>query len=247
MPEEQPVPEVQEQPNTPEAPASQETTSGESFTDSYNPNAVEDEAARAELDKAYKQMQSDYSRKTAEISQTVQEADEYKQFVAALQDPNYRDEALKALGVELPAAADPEFEDPTEKLSAELQEMREWKEQFEQSNQEAQYQSMEQDWMADQLETVEKRDGVEFDENEVKFLVAYSTSNRLADGAPDIASALQVMEDASKARQSRYVASKKAPRKPGSGVAGSPSVDLNNQKERQALMAEVAEAAASSE
>lgn len=246
MPEEQQASEgleqevqTQDTPQQSEEAAPQEAPA-ESFTDSYNPDELPEEA-RAAYESAYKQMQADYTRKTQDIAETRREAEEAMEFISALQDPYYRDQALQLLGVDTNTEeADDEWlseDERLDRIEAAL-------EQQAMNEQEQHLEELENQYLDQEFDSLEKSLGRDLSDEEAELLFVTATHPAFRDskGMPDVQAAYERINGLEKGAQQRYVQSKKAPRAP-LGSAGNKSVDLNDDEARTEALAQIIEAA----
>jgi hypothetical protein len=246
MPEEQ-APELleqQDQPQTEEV-APQEDTATESFTDSFNPDQLPEEA-RAAYDSAYKQMQADYTRKTQEVADQRREAEEAQELISALQDPQYRDAALQVLGIQ-PQAEDDQADEFEDYLSEDerLDRIEQYLEGQQAQQQDSEIEQLENQYLDQEFAKLEKsiaRDLTD-DEAELLFVTATHPTFRDSNGLPDVQAAYDRVKQLEQGAQQRYVESKKAPRAP-MGSAGSKQIDLNDDEARTEVLAQMIEAAA---
>jgi len=244
-----PATEVEDQPtDAPEAPETDQPTGGdeESFTDSYNPNEVPEEA-RPQLEAAYKQLQSAYTQKTQSLAQERQEAKQAQEVVQALANPETAPEVLKFFGLELEQEEqEPEFPlDPEERIDQMESQFQQWQQQQAEAMQAAQ----QEDELISQIESLEEKAGREFNEKEIKLLSGQiNEPQALHDLLEEISGERQKQweEDFRKGKT-------RTPRAPGSGTPASKAVDLSKLSGRELreaqdqLAAEAAEEAMASE
>jgi hypothetical protein len=255
------APAEQDQPTSaPEAPETDQPTGGEeSFTDSYNPSELPDEV-RPHVEAAYKQLQSAYTSKTQSLAEERREAEQAQQIIAALKNPQVAPAVLAQLGyderkmLELygyqPGEEESdEFADPDERI-ARLEQTLAQQQQAEQAQRQ---ESAVTDYIAGEIEALEKKLGREFDEGEQKVLDAYARqfAKQTPDGrlVPDVEGAGQLLSGILSSHEKALLDPKrKAPRVPGNGGSGSRTVDLSTEtkEERVARMAEAADAAIAS-
>lgn len=227
----------QDQPiDAPEAPQTDQPTADqeESFTDSYNPEELPEDA-RAAYEAAYKRLQGDYTRKTQSISQERQEAERAQQVLQALSNPETAPDVLRALGYELEAEeAEESFagpEDQIAQLKGEIDQLRQERQQETQT-------AAEENELIEQIEGLEQQAGREFTDKEI----------RLLSGRENAPQALHnLLEEIVSERQKAFVESKKAPRAATPGTPASKAADLSTEQGRLAAMQAAAEAALASE
>lgn len=215
----------------------------ESFTDSFNPEELPEDA-RSAYEDAYKKMQADYTRKTQEIAESRREAEDAMEFISALQDPEYRDQALRLLGVELDAK-EAEGDDEEEWLTENerLDRIEQALESQAEQTQQAELEAMEDQFLDQEFTKLEKQIGRDLTDEEAELLFVTATHPAFRDkkGMPDVEAAFERINGLEKGAQQRYVESKKAPRAP-LGSAGTKSVDLNDDEARTAALAQIIEA-----
>jgi hypothetical protein len=222
MPEETQAPEAaDEQPqDTPEAP--------EGGPDSGTPAEPEEH----DYEKRYTDLRSDYDRKNQRLKQ-------FEEFYGQLADPETQAEALRALGLELEddeeVETDEEFEDP----DARIERIEGYLSQQEEQRAEAELQELEEAYLEQEVGRLDAK--LSEKEKEAVKNLAYSYEDE--DGLPDVAAAYEVLSQASKEAQSRYLESKKAP-KVEPGTAGVEKVDLNDEDARKGFLAALIEAEA---
>jgi oligoendopeptidase F len=236
MPE---APAEQDQPVVPEAPETDQPTGTdeESFTDSYNPNEVPEEL-RPQLEAAYKQLQSAYTSKTQSLAQERQEAEQAREVLAALADPNRQAEVLQYFGISL-------ADDDEENLFPEEPDANQRLDQLEQmlaaqQEQQQAIQASEQElgYIAAEIEGLEKSHGREFSAEEHQFLADIARANAAPNGAPDVQKAGELLSALYKQQEKAVLEARKAPRRMSPGSPGSKAPDLSNKEERRAAMAE---------
>lgn len=263
MPEEAPSPE--DQPiNAPEA--------SEEFSD--QPGADNAEAAladfdysgipddqRAEVEKRIKGFQASYTRAMQEFPgrlETAKEEAQREAFEALQQNPALlkelldEEQALQAFGYR--AEQEEEFLDPEEQLAREVQELRAWKENQEQTA----YQSQQQqeqgaiedqllDTIVDDIQAYEERTGIEFEDEDYKKIRDLALANPDQRGVPNTKGALDYLENMATQRHQTWKQAmlKKGPRVPGQGPTGSKAADTSTEEgRRQVAMAAAEEAIA---
>lgn len=237
--QDQPQSENAPQPSEETPKAAEDQAQDSSFTESYNPDELPEEA-RAAYESAYKRLQADYTRKTQEASQQRREAEQAMQFVSALRNPTTQAQALEALGLELDGGEDDDdlYDDPDERLDRLEQAIAQRDEQAQQQA------TMEQEagFIDDELQRLAGSEGRDLDDREVEVIVSYALSNRLDDGTPNVEAGFRALSALYADSQKRYLESKKNAPVPGLGTAADKRHDLNSEAGRKAAMAEVAAA-----
>jgi hypothetical protein len=246
MPE---APAEQDQPTTPEAPETDQPTGGneESFTDSYDPSELPEEA-RSAYEAAYKRLQGDYTKKTMSLAEERQEAEQAQQIINALANPESQADVLKHFGINLVDDSEDDEDlfdeaDPNQRID-QLEQML----QGQQAEQQA-IQASEQElgYIASEIEALENDRDEEFSAEEQQFLADIARANPAQNGAPDVKKAAQLLTGLYDQRQKAWIESKKAPRRPVGGTPASKAADLTNPEERRRVMAEAADAARASQ
>lgn len=237
--------------DAPEAPDTGQATTGEeeSFIDSFNLNDVPEDA-RPHVEALQKQWQSTYSSKRQaerqELDEIRREAEQARQFQAAIQNPQTRAAVLQQFGIEMVDDEDelpdeePDLYDRLERVEGQLT-------QREQAEQQARQQEAVTDFVAEQIESLEKSEDREFDAKEHQLLDAYAKAFPTPEGYPNVKGAYELLTGIVSERQKAWVESKKAPRRPANGTPASQAADLSNPETRRQRMAEAAEAARASQ
>ena len=239
MPE---APAEQEQPTTEtEAPETDQptVTEEESFTDSYNPNEVPEEAL-PQLEAAYKQLQSAYTQKTQGLAEVRREAEQAQQLQDALRDPQVAPMVLKQLGytekeiLEMfgyqPEEDDDLPPDETERLDRLEQSLS----QREAAEQAAQQEEAVTDYIAEQIEALEKEAGREFDVEEHQLLDTFARANADQQGYPNVKGGYGLLSGILSNREKALLDPKRTTaRPPGNGGSGSRTVDLSKETPEQ--------------
>jgi hypothetical protein len=253
------APAEQDQPiDAPEAPETDQPTGGdeESFTDSYNPDELPEEA-RGAYEEAYKRLQGAYTQKTQTLAEERREAETATQIINALRNPNpqLRAATLAHLGIDERAALEmygyqaeeqepDEFTDPEDRI-ARLEQTLAQRQQAEQAQQQ---EAAVTDYIAEQIEALEGKVDREFEKEEQQFLDAYARQFA-RNGVPDVEGAYKLLDNIGKSREKAVLDPKRnVPRVPGNGKSASRTVDLSKEsnEERKARMAEAVEQAAAS-
>lgn len=242
----------QDQPVAPEAPETDQPTGGEeSFTDSYNPADLPEEA-RGAYEDAYKRLQGDYTRKTQEISgirQRAEAADQYEQVVRALQNPQTRAEALSQFGIDL-VDEEPEedlFADEPD-LASEVANLKQIIAEQQEAQQRTQFEEQILDHVSGEIAQIEEEVGQQFSADTHKTLDALARSLYWDGEQPDVKKAYETLSSVGKEQAKAILEAKKnAPRRPGAGAPGSKAADLTNKEERERVMAEAANGAIASQ
>jgi hypothetical protein len=174
-----------------------------------------------------------------EFDRTNQEAAQYREIYEALnsEDPELKKAGYEALGLQPPQEEDDD-PDPNAQLIARLDKLEKAHSETAAQQQAREQQEQIADYVDGQLKDIEKSEGFEFSEPELKLLVAQA--ERLTDdqGRPDVKAAYNLLSEADKVRSERRVTRKKAPQVK-TGQAGQKKWDRRNSGERIQRMAEV--------
>jgi hypothetical protein len=176
-----------------------------------------------------------YDNQQPTLTRTQQEAAELRQIVegARAGDP----EAIRLLGldfVEDTEEDDDEYIDPDDRIDRLEQQLAQREEMTQAETEEAQ----EMDWLAENLDTLEKKEGAELSDKEMEIVVGNALDNRLENGQPDLEGAYKALREVQADYQKSYVESKRAPRVP-SGTAGTEKLDLSTDEKRQEAMLQI--------
>lgn len=202
-----------------------ETSSEDSFTESFNPDELPEEA-REGYEAAYKRLQADYTRKRQADSQRVRELEEA---VTRLSQALPQDDDDEDYDFD-----DDEYVDPEDRI-ARLEQVLAAREEQERA---AQIAELEEEYVANQIDDLETRLGREFSDQEAEILFNLATSDRFRaeDGEPGIEAAYELYEQIQKDAREKYVSSKKAPRIP-TGRAAEEQYNLDTPEGRREYMA----------
>lgn len=187
--------------------------------------------------KRYEDLRPQWDR----TKQQVAEYEQYAPLIQSLQnDPAGTIRALQEQYGDALEDDDDEFEDPGERALRMLQEQQETAQQAAAREQRA---AAEEQYVAEGIDALSKRDNVELSDHAQALLYALATNDSLRgeNGAPDVETAYEALRSFEKEVKENYISSKKAPRIP-SGRAGEKSVDLSNDADRINYFAELAQA-----
>lgn len=194
----------------------------------------EGEAAEApdiDYQQRYDALRPEFDRRSQELSQ----AQAMQEALSGQAGPEAQAEALRGMGIELEADDEQEFDhDPDSRLDRLEQTIEQQQADAEQQR----YIEAEQDFVVEGIESLEQREGREFSEQEIAVLASVARANRHPDGTPNLSLAHDHLTDLLSERQSAWIESKKAPRRPGAGTVAGKAVDLDNPEVRVAYMAE---------
>lgn len=203
-------------------PESPENQSG-SQDETPAPEATEASEPTTDWEQRYKDTQAAYTQT--------------QQFQSALQGnlgPQAQAQAFAQLGYELPEEEpeDDEYVDEEDRIARLEQALaqRDEREQFDQAE------AAEVDWLSENIDALEKKEGIQLSEHALSLVVPAAISNRLQDGQPDLDGAWQAYQEAMKADRAQWMQSKKAPKVPAGG-AGDEKLDTSDTAEalRQAM------------
>lgn len=183
------------------------------------------------------QLQRSYDELRTKFTQTSQEAAQHRLIVEAAANPNHpqHEEALEYLGLESEEDED-EYLDEDEELAARIEAIESRQQEALQAQQEAELEEAETDWLAEQIGSLQEKEGREFDDKELNLIVRAATGNRLEDGQPDIEGAYGLLTNVYDARKKDWVSSKRAPQVP-TGASASQQIDLDDAEQRREYLA----------
>lgn len=230
-------------PEVPETPAPETGTSEpeapQYFEDKFDPATLSDE-----LRPAYNQMRGAFTQKTqslAEERKTLetqrQEADAWRQWGEALQNPETRAQALTALGLE-PDTPDT-YQEQDNPLLSRLEGLEQRIAERDQQFEAAQKQEQEALYLGQQLKQLVDDTGRDLSEQEVTAILTFADRHRDDKGQPNVREAYEYLTDLYSKHFNSVVGKKTAPRVQ-TGRPGAPKPNLNNERERQELLAEIA-------
>ena len=185
----------------------------------------------------YEHLQPEFTRATQDRDRYRIEAEQTRQLVGALQDddPQVRQQAAEALGLQLVEEADDDtqFADPNEQLARELAELKQWRDEFTGSQQQEQYVAQIEQSVEHQLDqlgglTEAQKDWI------VSRAIALPPTQ---DGLPDIPAAHAEFTALIDAEKQSWAKSK--PRTAFTSAAGQEATqvpDLNNREQRVEYM-----------
>lgn len=236
-PDEEPAADKSET-DAPESQESDKANEEESFTDSFKPDELPEEA-RAAYEKAYNEMRGDYSRKTAELAEQRKAAREWQQFGEQLSNPETQAQALAHLGLEI-QDTEGEFLDPEEELKQRLAALEQDRVQQYETQRITQQEEQELAYLGQQLESLEQKEGREFTDEEAELIAATAIGSP-SNGLPDVGRAYQLLTGAYSERQKSWAEQKKAPRPLGGGRSASKEIDMSDREARIQAQAQAAE------
>lgn len=239
-------------------------TQEESFIDSFNLDDVPAEA-RPHVEALQKQWQGNYTQKRQadreEVEEARREAEQYGAIVDGIRDPQTRQQYLSFLGLtqeellqmfglemadtieEEDGIEDDEFRDPrVDALLAERQ-------QAEAAQAEEQQLIGEANYIDQELQRIEDKAGVEFDDEEAELLTTRARAHPDKLGRPDVMGAYKFFNGILDRRQKGWIESRKDPTPAGAtgGVPASKTVDPSTREGRLQLGREAAEGASISQ
>lgn len=235
--------EVEETPET-----GQVNETQESFTDFDLEQVPED--ARPQVEALQKQWQASYTKtrqaETQELAKERQEAQEYREFLTAIQnDPAARDAWLQQeFGYEFEDGEPGEYLDPEDELRARLEAVEGNLTQQQQAFVQEQQTAEAMDDIAEGIESLEKTwgDGFEFKGKTLKAVQAYAEVH----GPQAIPEIGEAMRELAEENRENWIKSKKSGRRISQGAPARKAIDPTNQEERFKLYDEIAEEAAPS-
>jgi hypothetical protein len=216
-----------------------ETGSEESFPD-FDLSSVPDDLrpdAERYAQEVKKHFQGDYTRKTQSLAEERREIERAQQLQQALRNPQVAPAVLAQLGYDEKKVLEmygyqPEEQELSEEpdLYDEVQGIKQTLAQREAAEQSARQEEAVTDYIAEQIEALEKKEDREFDPEEHQLLDAYARQFA-KEGVPDVEGAFGLLDGIVSSRQKQWIESKKTPRPPGGGRPGSRTVDLSKESE----------------
>ena len=221
--------------------AIEETTDNEAPEEASGP---ETQAPAEETSTEESTPQSDYESRYNDLrpqyDRTMSEKQQLETLIQAAQqgDP----QALEALGLEMveddaDLEDDDEYIDPDERI-ARLENQLAERDQMTQAERD---QAEALDWLAENLDALEQKEGTQLSDDEMEFVVEHATRNLGENDMPDLEASYKALRKVQEDYQKSYVESKKAPRVPA-GTAGTEKLDLSTDEKRQAAMAAIMDA-----
>lgn len=208
---------------------------------------IPEDAGREWFEDKYNDLRSSFTQKTQALAEQRKQVEAQIAFVEALRDPDHPSHkvALAQIGLELEDVEDDDdldFDDESE-LEQRLAALEAEREQQAQSLAEQQQAEQLDSLLAERIDDLQRREGVEFNDDELSFLVNAGVANMTQDG-PDIDGAYKTLKSILANRQKQWVESKtNAPRTPSGGVPAERELDLTDRSARLQAARERAEAA----
>lgn len=228
----------------------QATEAQESFTDFDPAKDIPEDAGKDWFEQKYNELRSGFTQKTQGLAQERQEAQEYRDFITAIQnDPAARDAWLQQeFGYEFDDGEPEEYLDPEEELAARVEQLEGHLTQQQQSELASQQENEVTEYVAEEIEGLEKAQGkdFEFSPEELAFISTYAHTHPQPNGVPDVKGANDALSNILDKRQEQWIASKKSGRRISQGAPARKAIDPTNQEERFKLYDEIAEEAAPS-
>lgn len=233
--------EVEETPETGQVDETQE-----SFTDFDPAKDIPEDAGKDWFEQKYNELRSGFTQKTQGIAQERKEAQEYREFLTAIQnDPAARDAWLQQeFGYEFEDGEPEEYLDPEDELRARLEAVEGNLTQQQQEYVQEQQTAEAMDDIAEGIESLEKTwgDGFEFKGKTLKAVQAYAEVH----GPQAIPEIGEAMRELAEENRENWIKSKKSGRRISQGAPARKAIDPTNQEERFKLYDEIAEEAAPS-
>lgn len=247
--------EDQDQPTTPEDAPEGTAPEGEAspLDEDFDLSQVPEDADREWIATRHRDLRADYTRKTQALAEQrkqveaelekAQQAQQAQAILAAARDPEHPQhrQALDYLGLEVDDEDD-DFE-PDSGLERRLAALEAQRQQDSQRFAESQKQAQREALILERFDDARNKVGRDFDESELRFLLAYAESNPDEQGHPDVDAAVEQLKLLYGGEQKRWTSSKKAPRTPGGGTPAERDVDITDQDARLAEATRIAEAA----
>jgi hypothetical protein len=183
--------------------------------------------------------QTQQEREMIELERYKQLQAEFTRTRQQMTDPEYQaqvaQEWLSANGYALPTDEEPEvdeFADPSEALRAELEELKQWRDQFESSSQQQQQIQALEDYSERKLSEL----GLSEDDPARDWIVSRAIAmNPTPDGQLDIEGAHRELEALQTHLQKQWRETKRAPRAPGSGQAATQTKNVDDMSPQELL------------
>lgn len=247
MPDDALAPEDSGQATETEAPdTGQAEETQESFTDFDPAKDIPEDAGKDWFEQKYNELRSGFTQKTQGLAQERQEAQEYRDFITAIQnDPAARDAWLQQeFGYQFEDEGTEEFLDPEDELRARLEGVEGALTAQQQEYAQEQQTAEAMDQIAEGIESLENSwgDGFEFKGKTLKAVQAYAEVH----GPQAIPEIGEAMREIAEENREQWIASKKTGRRISQGSPAKKAFDPTNQEERFKFYDEVAEEAAPS-
>lgn len=181
-----------------------------------------------------------YENLRPEHTRATQEAAEFRRLTEAARKGDT--DALDALGIPYETDEPDEFEDPDETLRREFEALKNEHQTAKQQSEKAQFEEQEAEYIANEIDALEKKAGVELDDDAVDFVIDRARANRAENGAPNVEQAFKGFTSVLDTHQERYLKSKNDAPKAPVGGPGEEKFDPTNDDERLAAMARTFEA-----
>lgn len=176
-----------------------------------------------------------------QLTRAQEQNAEFQRIVEAAR--NGDTEALDILGIPYESQDDDdEFLDPDEQLRREFEALKNEHLSAKEQSERAQHEEQEADYIANQIDALEKKAGIELDDDGIDFVIDRARANRGHDGAPNVEAAFKGFTSVLDSHQERYLQSKKNAPKAPVGGPGEEKIDLSNDDERLKALARTFEA-----
>jgi hypothetical protein len=198
-------------------------------------NGTPADSPAIDYEQRYNDLRSEFDRRNQQYS----EAEQLQAMLAGQAGPEAQAEILRRFGIELEEEEAAQFDeldefDPDARIDR-LEAMLE--EQQAAAEQEA-YVEAETEFLTEGIESLEQSEGREFSDQEIAILASVARANPNEQGLPDLQVAHAHLSELLQDRQSAWVESKKAARRPGSGIAAERAADLDNDEARVQFIAD---------
>jgi len=243
MPDAEGAPVVPDQPTeeaTNDAPAVPDQPSKEDALDSFDISQVPEDADREWLGNRHKEMTGSLTRKSQELAESRRQVSD---IVQAIQDPNHADHStvMEELGLGDDRTTEDAYGEEYSDSDTRITQLENQLHDRDERDQEARLEVAEAKWMGNARKDLEAA-GSKLTEEEWAMVSGYAVSNRFDDGEPDVDGGLERLTQAWDAKQKAYETSKKAPRKPGSGMPAHKDNDTSTREGRIAIGEQIARA-----
>lgn len=172
----------------------------------------------------------------------LSEAQQHREMIERLQDPETAAEEFARLGYEIPTE-EPDDEEltPYEEIQRELAELKGFKTSFEQQREQEAQQQADYQHVTQALQGIEERLGYDLPDEVANHIGNTALFNRDDKGHPDVQGVYDRFQQAAKADQQRRVKKRRKAATPPGGTPGQTKVDLRDQDARRAEIARMLE------
>lgn len=214
------------------APHNEETPGIESGPED---NGIPANSPEIDFEQRYNDLRSEFDRRNQQYSQ----AEQFQMALSGQAGPEAQAEALRRYGIELEGDEADQFDELDEfDPDARIDRLEAMLEQQQAAAEQEAFVEAETEYLTEGIEALEQSSGREFSDQEIAVLASVARANPDEQGLPDLQLAHAHLADLLKDRQSAWVESKKAARRPGSGIAADKAADLDNDEARVQFIAD---------